>query len=126
MTPHDERTVSRLANVCAMLTSPNDGERATAALLASRVLASLGMNWRELVRRALTPEIGHPEDDTGDDESGILRLYRELLEWNGLTGWEFDFLSNLSQRNVITPSERQQACLNRIVRRHYRAKNRDG
>jgi hypothetical protein len=41
----DGKTASRLANVLAMLSSPNDGERANAALMATRMLKELGLDW---------------------------------------------------------------------------------
>jgi hypothetical protein len=41
MTPNDEKVINRLGHVCAMLTSTNDGERAAAAVLASRMLNEL-------------------------------------------------------------------------------------
>ncbi len=121
----DTKQIERLGNVCAMLTSPNDGERANAALLASRMLSERGLDWREFVWRAFRPEITHREDEASDDESSALRLYRELLKWSGLNDWERSFLRNLLQRKAITLSEKQQTCLDRIVTR-YRWEKRHG
>ena len=44
----DPKTASRLENVLAMLSSPNDGERANAAMMATRMLKELGLDWRAL------------------------------------------------------------------------------
>jgi hypothetical protein len=49
----DGKTASRLANVLAMLSSPNDGERANAAMMATRMLKELGLDWRTFTQRAL-------------------------------------------------------------------------
>jgi hypothetical protein len=123
MTSNEEKAVSRLAHVCAMLTSPNDGERAAAALLASRMVNELGMDWREFTRRAFRqPECISVEHD-GDEECepDLLQLCRELLKWDGLNDWERGFLESLSGRTAAELSKKQGACLNRIIHKYNAA-----
>jgi hypothetical protein len=42
----DRKAAARLENVIAMLGSAHDGERANAALMATRMLNELGLDWR--------------------------------------------------------------------------------
>jgi hypothetical protein len=56
MSGYDQKVVARLENVIAMLSSPCDGERANAALMATRILNKLGLDWRQFTRRALAGE----------------------------------------------------------------------
>jgi hypothetical protein len=123
MIADDEKAVSRLANICAMLTSPNDGERATAALLASRMLDSLGLDWREFARRAFEqPEYISVERDGSEKcDTDILQRYGELLKWDGLNDWERGFLESLRWRTAAELSKKQGACLNRIIHKYNAA-----
>ena len=83
----DPKAAIRLENVIAMLGSAHDGERANAALMATRMLNELGFDWRTFTRRALAkPEAAKPEAE--------LELYLKLLQWDGLTDWECDFVSS--------------------------------
>lgn len=52
MTAPDGKAVARLGKLLPLLASPHDGERAAAALLATRHLAALGLDWQGLVQRA--------------------------------------------------------------------------
>ena len=105
----DEKLILRLENLCAMLSSSNDGERAVAANKATEILASIGMNWRDLVRRAFSLP----------GEDGELQAYRNILQWNGLTEWERKFVSDLLDRQSVADdlSEKQLACLQKIIRK---------
>lgn len=118
-----ERRIERLGHVCAMLTSPNEGERANAAFLASRMLNSFDLDWREFVRRAL---MAQAEAETPQDAAGSRpKLYSELLEWPGLNDWERSFLESLRERGAEILSEKQEACLLRIMRRYNSHRERD-
>jgi hypothetical protein len=63
----DDRAIGRLANVCAMLASPNDGERANAVMMATRMLKELGLDWRAFTRRAFAGGEGQAERDGGSE-----------------------------------------------------------
>jgi hypothetical protein len=43
----------KIARVCELLTSPHEGERATAAQMASTMLKALGLTWTEVIYRGL-------------------------------------------------------------------------
>jgi hypothetical protein len=51
----DAKRWERLADLAGMLGSDHDGERATAAHMATVQLKSMGLTWRELVGRAQHP-----------------------------------------------------------------------
>jgi hypothetical protein len=130
MSGTDERAIIRLGNVAAMLTSPNDGERANAALLATRILQELGLDWRELVRRAFRfdPEPHDHRrkpvwDDRACEDDDLLQVYLTLLRWDGLNNWERGFLRNLFERGITNLSEKQSACLAKISRRWKLSRN---
>ena len=105
----DRKAASRLENVLAMLSSSNDGERANAALMATRMLKELGLDWRAFTQRALAGGEGAAERD-GDSE---LDLYLELLRWKGLTEWERTFMLSLYDRHPKPLTEKQRWHLGR-------------
>ena len=110
----DRKAVCRLENVLAMLSSPNDGERANAAMMATRMLKELGLDWRGFTQRAFAGGEGQAERD-GDSE---LDLYLELLRWSGLTDWERTFVSSLFDRHPKPLTEKQRWHLWKIIRKH--------
>jgi len=69
----DRKAVCRLENVLAMLSSPNDGERANAAMMATRMLKELGLDWRGFTQRAFAGGEGQAERD-GDSELDLSTL----------------------------------------------------
>ena len=107
----DERIIGRLENLCAMLASPNGGERANAAAMATKMLASFGLSWRDLVGRAFPRTMAMAGRE-------LLNLYRELLQWNGLTSWEREFVADLHRKQLVSLSVKQQACMEKIVRKY--------
>jgi len=122
MSGYDQKAVARLESVCAMLASPNDGERANAAMMASRMLGQLGLDWREVVRRAFAgrrPETARPAPQC-DDGSGRA-LYAEILRWDGLTDWERSLVHNLYIQHPKVPSEKQSVYLRKIIRKYERS-----
>ena len=50
----DTVTVERLARIAGMLGSEHEGERATAAQIASDMLKAMGLTWSEVIRRGLS------------------------------------------------------------------------
>ena len=107
----DPKTASRLENILAMLSSPNDGERANAALMATRMLKELGLDWRAFTRRALAKaEAAKPEAEIG--------RYLELLQWDGLTEWERGFVLSLYDRHPKRLTEKQRWHLWKIIRKY--------
>ncbi len=120
-----EKQIARLGHVCAMLASPNECERAAAALLATRKLIELGLDWREFTRRALAP-VSQP--GRGKVEQGVERpdwvhdckARSDLIEWlmfcAPLTDWERRFVSSLTDWPSLT--DKQAACMERIVQKY--------
>jgi len=49
----DTVTVERVARIAGMLGSEHEGERATAAQIASNMLKAMGLTWSEVIRRGL-------------------------------------------------------------------------
>jgi len=45
--------IERLARIAGMLGSEHEGERATAARMASAMLKAMGLTWSEVIRRGL-------------------------------------------------------------------------
>jgi hypothetical protein len=114
MSGYDQKAVARLENICAMLASPNDGERATAALMATRMLGQLGLDWREFTRRALAGA----KVEQADDDDVMFSIYRDLLKWGGLNFWERKFLGDMLKRKVVNMTDKQEECFARIMRKY--------
>jgi hypothetical protein len=108
----DRKAACRLENVLAMLSSPNDGERANAAMMATRMLKELGFDWRTFTQRALAGT------DAGQDGGNELALYLDLLRWNGLSEWERTFVSSLYDRHPKPLSEKQRWHFWKIIRKY--------
>jgi hypothetical protein len=99
--------MDRLAAILTRLESPFDGERAAAALLASRELRKLGLTWQELVGAR------HPASETRPSWRDLVaQCRRHPAE---LTAWEADFLGTLAAYRTI--SERQREVLAKIAGR---------
>ena len=102
--PAAVRELDRLAAILARLDSPYDGERAAAALLASREVRRLGLSWRELLAPSPPPSLPWGDLVAHCQQQPAL-----------LTTWEVDFLADLRGFKVI--SDRQRARLMQIVDR---------
>ena len=103
----DPAAIRRLVGTLARLDSPHDGERAAAALLASRQMRNLGLDWDTLLRgppRAAAPP------------AGWRRLLRHCqAHAHELTPWEKAFVNRLGSFAKLSP--RQADVLNRIAAR---------
>jgi len=53
---------NKLAKVCSRMDSKHDGERAAAALLATRILVSAGLSWRDVICNAPPATARLPKD----------------------------------------------------------------
>jgi hypothetical protein len=108
----DRKAACRLENVLAMLSSSHDGERASAALLATRLLEEIGLDWRTFTQRALA---GGEACQDGDSE---LTLYLDLLRWNGLSDWERTFVLSLYDRHPKPLTDKQRFHFWKIIRKY--------
>ena len=97
--------VARLAKICGLLGSDQDGERAAAAAAATRVLRDHGLSWSDLVHRgAAAASNSAPAQTTMIPQEiarRILSGQRHLL-----SPWEAEFTENLARwRGRATPKQ---------------------
>jgi hypothetical protein len=95
---------TRLVKVLGMLGSAFDGERATAASTASRMLQESGLRWDDVVVSAAT----RPSDGTHRELAESL-LQHDLI----FTEWEIGFLESISNW-FGSLTTKQQAVLSRL------------
>jgi hypothetical protein len=99
----DQRIAEKLARVLGMLGSAHDGERASAAALADKLIRAQGLTWSEII-------LSRPERIT-TIESEI-----DFALANGagvLSAWEEGFLRGIRGRDCLT--QKQLAKLGDIV-----------
>jgi hypothetical protein len=94
----------KLVGILGMLGSDFDGERASAGLLASRLLKDHGLRWDDLIPPAIG--IVAAQDDRPDL---TLCLRHNAL----LTDWERNFVQSIASRRVLSP--KQSDVLHRIA-----------
>lgn len=121
MTPATMPDPARLARICGLLGSSFEGERATAAAMATRELQRHGLTWAALIERAAAspriivqaaPPQPQPAPPGPRDDAVLLRevMARQSL----LNPWEKDFADNLLQRWRGAFTGKQRAMLARI------------
>jgi len=109
----------RLQKIAGYLASPNDGERANAARMASDMLQAAGLTWAEVIRRAFANEPSREEQSQAWGEfrqrtysrrapqrhktwQGIsaTHLIPTIVKWpnnwDRLSSWEQSFLRNVA------------------------------
>lgn len=99
--------LERLRNICARLGSDFDGERAAAALVATRLLKTHKLTWAEVVMPAL-PTASRPATKRARAKSTPWRqIVRDLLARPGsLRAWEKDeFLPSLLKFQKLSPKQ---------------------
>jgi hypothetical protein len=97
----DDAVVERLARICGMFGSDHDGERASAAAMADKILRQHGVTWPQILipHRSTIEELISFALDAG--RAGILNT------------WEEAFLRGTKGRRSLT--EKQLAKLHAIV-----------
>jgi hypothetical protein len=92
----------RLVNILGMLGSEHDGERASAGLLASRMLRDRGLQWIDLIG---TPkrQIGVPPSYGATWRADLTLAQRHV---SFTRPWERTFIASVSQRHSLTPKQR--------------------
>ena len=98
----------RLVGVLARLGSDFDGERAAAALLASRMLRDRGLSWDTLLSagnagagRTIPP--GPPDPSGNVDPGSDLALCQRHV--GRLTAWEHEFVRSVARMRRRTPGQ---------------------
>lgn len=130
----------RLAQLCEMMRSDNDNERAVAARMATELLHRAGTTWTDFVLQA-APAAQSPKEQRpppagasgerqahrastterrrvweGADVDGIIR---RVLDVRGLSPWEAAFVKALRAQNPVYGfTERQWRVLRDIASRH--------
>jgi len=112
--PNDRR---KLVGVLGMLGSDAAGERASAALLATRIVKSHGLQWEDLIgglvqaQQQRQPPPGQSGAHTRSNPANDLTLCRRHL--GAVTPWEANFIDGLQNRRRL--SEKQLAILQGIA-----------
>jgi hypothetical protein len=99
----DPLTAEKLAKVCGMFGSTQDGERASAAAAADRIIRASGLSWLDFFQGGIRRE---PES-LSELEAWLLS-HRDLL-----SVWEVGFLSTLG--SSLSPKQRDR--LDEITRK---------
>ena len=94
--------LNKLAKVCELLASSHDGERAAAALQASRIVKAAGLSWSDLLQQPVA-HAREPED-RGTDWFSDVRLCQRHL--GSLRPWETGFISSVGRLRSLTPKQR--------------------
>jgi len=106
MTPAERR---RLVGVLGLLASDQDGERAAAGLLATRLLRSAGVTWDEIIPEKLR-QVGEATPAPANWRAD-LTLARGHVRF--LRAWEQNFISGLA--TFTAPSRKQKTILHEIA-----------
>jgi hypothetical protein len=109
----DPQTADKLVKICGLLGSDQAGERASAALQASRLLSKAGATWQDVIG-ACAPVSPRPQAQP----SGFAASHSAQAAWalcfrTDLTAWECKFLEDIRRRRRL--SVKQTAILERIV-----------
>lgn len=110
--PLTQETLRRLVKVLGMLGSDHDGERAAAALQASRLLRDRGLTWEEvLARPRATPNPYGPADlsDTAPVWRQVAARCRGAAA--RLSVWEVAFLDSIAGAARLSEAADQVLCL---------------
>ena len=105
----------RLINVLERLASDQLGERAAAALLASRILDRTGLRWPDVFPSNTNGNgVRHRQSSQQSSRDWRAEAAWCLRHTDRLTDWEESFCRSLTVRREA-PSERQLACLTEIL-----------
>jgi hypothetical protein len=96
----------KLAAVLARLESPYDGERAAAALIASKMVRDAGVVWSELLNAPRAADVCQPKP-SWQHMAAFCHRRRGLL-----TEWELRFVSSIQSQATV--SKKQWAILARL------------
>lgn len=111
----------RLAKLAGMLGSEHDGERASAALLATKLLREKGLTWRDaldpapkvVVREVTVPQrYRYPRSAW---RTLVAKIEASSGYWSLLSEWERSFIDDLGERRRPDLSDKQHRVLERIA-----------
>jgi hypothetical protein len=99
----DPRTADKLTKLLGMLGSAHDGERASAAALADKLVRSQGLTWPEVIA-------SRSSCSTVEEQVGLA-----LANLDALSMWERGFIYTVNGQTKLSP--KQRAVLDRIERK---------
>jgi len=89
----DPTTADKLARICGLFGSLHDGERASAAAAADRLLRSRGLTWPQVISIPTSP-------DTVEDLIATAMSRPDLLD-----AWEEGFIRGIRGRQHLTEKQ---------------------
>jgi hypothetical protein len=90
----DPITADRLAKLCGLFSSEHDGERATAAAMADKLIRDLGLTWLDVFQSIREPS-------TVEGMIDFALCYGDGM----LTIWEEGFLHGIRGRQLLTTKQ---------------------
>ncbi len=115
----DRTTADRLAKLCGLFGSDHDGERATAAAMADRLIRAAGLTWADVIapRAAPAPALAAPREAASGDWRAVATACRQRHDL--LTAWESKFLASLIGHR--RPTAKQLSVLSNIAAKVFGA-----
>ena len=92
----DPRDADRLAKLCGLFSSDYDGERASAAAAADRLLRSRGLTWAQVISIPTSPDIV-------EDMIATALSRPDLLD-----AWEEGFIRGIQGRQYLTRKQTEK------------------
>jgi hypothetical protein len=87
----DPAALDKLAKVCGLFSSAHEGERASAAALADKMVRASGLTWADLIAPRFPVE----------QQIGVALAGRDAL-----SRWERGFLYSINGKRTLTPKQR--------------------
>lgn len=104
----------RLAKVLGLLGSDHDGERAAAALMATKIIRAAGLTWPDIVTPRPSAPPPPPPPKTWREPHTPQEAAAECLRWSDvLTDWEKEFCKSVM--NFGKPTNRQITVLAKVT-----------
>jgi len=103
----DPNTADKLAKLCGLFSSNHDGERASAAALADRLVRQSGLTWQDVFLPPCSSDLVSPQDEIQE------RIAFALAHADELDDWQRQFLHGV--RRIKALSQKQERKLDEIV-----------
>jgi hypothetical protein len=102
----DPNVADRLARICGMFGSDHDGERASAAAMADKLIRAHGLTWPDVISSSWSTY----NTTTIEEQIGFA-----LANLPALSMWERGFIYSVNGKHDLSP--KQQAVLDRLERK---------
>jgi hypothetical protein len=114
--PLPKRELERLAAIAGMFGSHHAGERASAALLADRLVRGAGLRWHDVILAPVAmPAPSGRNSPNGRSSASFAEQIAFALRSAAINSWERGFLISIRERQSL--SQKQLDCLERITRK---------